>query len=469
MQGRCRRGSRIGGRASSRAMKAMSFVLGLSVSTGVIYVFTAGNTPVYIGYCVAAIAFVMLLLACPLILADAATAVDNSVLAFCGLAALSLVPSLVYATIGGQGIDVSLTVLKGLVVLVAGVIVYIVAISLRSSRDMMVTGVAFGVALNVAFSVAANIAFNAGSVLSLYSLFPQDAFIVPLRWGVLEPAGSHAIYTFRAQGLFLEASHLMVFLVTWGLLCTIKLKHMLIKTALLVGVVYVSAQALSPNVAVLMLEAVLVLVVRGVPKNRGSFSVQNKNIPHATIVAFFALLFATFLSVLLFGDAISVLVGNIVDSLGDLDVASSTDTGTAARFDSMLTTLSILPSYPFGAGWNTESIVLATTFGESAFASHSFALRLLLEVGPLGLLAYCWVVWRHASRAYRASRQGRFVAVSLVCMAIAQFLNGITLLPYVWLLLGIAKGIEMEHVDAEKSRMEPRLRGRAMLSEERCQ
>lgn len=425
-------------------MKAMSFVLGLSVSTGVAYVFTVGNTPVYIGYCVAAITFVMLLLACPLVLVDAVTAVDNSVLMFCGLAALSLVPSLIYATIGDQGIDVPLTVLKGLVVLVAGFIVYIVAISFRSNRDIMVTGVAFGVALNVAFSVAANIAFNAGSVLTLYSLFPQDAFIVPLRWGVLEPTESHAIYTFRAQGLFLEASHLMVFLIAWGLLSAISVKRTFAKVALLIGVAYVSARALSPNVAVLLLEAALFLVVSRVPKAGRHGPDRAKRLPHETIMAIIVLLFAALLSALLLSDAISGLFANVVDSLGDLNVASSTDTGTVERFDSMLRTLSILPSYPFGAGWNTENVVLTANFGSFAFASHSFALRLLLEMGPLGLLAYCWVVWRHATGAYHASRQGRLVAVAVVCMAVAQFLNGITLLPYVWLLLGIAKGIEIE-------------------------
>lgn len=453
------------GPRSTSAKALASFLLGLSVSTGVVYVFIVGNTPVYIGYAVATIAVACLFLHRSRGLVEAVAAIDKSILTFCGIAALSLVPSLAYALSGNLGAEAPETVIKGLVILVAGVVVYIAAVSLREQRKLIITGVSAGILINLIFSLAAQASFEAGTVFSLITLFPQDAFVVPLHWGVAEPAGSHAIYTFRAQGLFLEASHLMVFLVAWGLLGATSVKHTFARAALLAGVAYISAQALSPNVAILLLEVALFLVASKVPKEGGRRPDREKRLPHATIVAIIVLLFAAILFALMFGDAISGLFASIVSSLGDLDVISSTDTGTAARFDSMLTTLSILPSYPLGAGWNTESVVLTENLGSSVFASHSFALRLLLEVGPLGLLAYCWVVWRHTVEAYRVSKQGRFVAIAIVCMTIAQFVNGITLLPYVWLLFGIAKGMGMEHAEAEERRADSRLRGQATLSE----
>lgn len=425
--------------------KVIAFFLGLSVTTGVIYVFTVGNTPVYIGYCVAVFAFAILLLVHPRRLYDAVTAIDKSILSLFGIAALSIIPALFYATIGDLGIEAPIMVIKGLVVLAAGIAVYIVTIALHDSRIAMVRGVAVGVAINVIFSVLANIAFNAGSVFSLFSLFPQDAFVIPMQWGVSGLTGGHAIYTFRAQGLFLEASHLMVFLIAWGILCSVSVKHIFAKTFLLIGIVYVSAQSLSPNVAILSFEAVLcVFAYKSIRHSGAQQSIGSKSIPHATIVAALILLFFGVLAVLFFGGVISELFGKIFASLGDLNVMSSTDTGTAARFESMTSTLSLLPNYLFGAGWNTENLVLTAHFGSSTFASHSFALRLLLEIGPLGLIIYCWTVWRHTVGAYRASMSGRFVAVAIICMAIAQSINGTTLLPYVWLLLGLAKGIEQK-------------------------
>ena len=430
--------------------KSLSFALGLSVTTGVVYVFSIGNTPVYIGYCVAALAFAMLCLSQSKKLVDAVVAVDKSLIAFCGVAALSIVPALAYALFGNLGIDAPITVLKGLIVLAAGIIVHLVAIALREYRNTILFGVAVGVAVNIVLSIVANVAFYSGSVFSLFSWFPQDAFVVPLQWGVPEPGGSYPIYTFRAQGLFLEASHLMVFLISWGALCSLSIKRIYIKVALIIGIVYISAQALSPNVAILIIEAVLLIVLNRHFGHGGLRDARARVIPHVTIITFLVLLLAAVLSVVAVGDSIASLFDSVLISLGDLNVMSTTDTGTTARFEAMMSTLTVLPNYLFGSGWNTENLVLTAYYGSSTFASHSFALRLLLEIGPLGLLAYCWVIWRHAVAVYRTSAMGRLVAVSIVCMALAQFMNGITLLPYVWLLFGISRGLAIDTNQTEK-------------------
>ena len=429
--------------------KMASFALGLSVTTGVIYLFTIGNTPVYIGYCVGALVFAMLCLARSGKLVDAIAKVDKSLLVFCGVAALSIVPALGYAVFGDLGIDAPITVIKGLMVLIAGIVVYIVAVALRDNRNDIIRGVAVGIAINIVFSIVANMAFNSGSVFSLFRWFPQDAFVVPLQWGVSELGGGHAIYTFRAQGLFLEASHLMVFLIAWGILCSVSMRQTYAKAALMVGIAYVSAQALSPNVAILILEAILFISMHGFFERKRLRGARARSYSHATIITIIVLIFAAVLSLMFFWGSLSDLFDSVIDSLGDLNVISSTDTGTVARFEAMVSTLSVLPGYLFGAGWNTENLVLTAHFGSSTFASHSFALRLLLEIGLIGLLSYCWVIWRHSVNVYRTSNVGRLVAVAIFCMALAQFMNGITLLPYVWLLLGVSRGLA---IDTEQSK-----------------
>ncbi len=426
-------------------LKIISFILGLSVSTGVIYVFTVGNTPVYIGYFFAALVFIGLLLKNPHRIVRVISAIDISVLVFFGLATLSFIPSFIYCLVGQVDINVPLTVLKGLIVLIAGLIVYIVTLSIRRYRKAIVYGVAFGIIINVVISIIAQIAFESGTVFSLVSLFPQDAFAVSMKWGVSAPAHSHAIYVFRAQGLFLEASHLMVFLVTWGLLCLRYVRYTFAKAVILIGICYIMAQSLSPNAAILIVEGVLIILLSkshnaGLKKK----SSVRRTLPYATIFAILVLILIGGLACIRFSSIIAEAVDSVIDSFTDLDPMSSTDTGTLDRFNSMVSTVSILPNYPFGAGWNTESLILTSHFDGTVFASHSFALRLLLELGPLGLIAYCWVIMRHAKGAFHASQQGRVVGIAIVCMAMTQFMNGITLLPYVWVILGLSKDIELD-------------------------
>lgn len=425
--------------------RVSAFLIGLSVTTGVVYVFVIGNTPVYIGYCVAALVVAALLIVNPQKVLQAICSIDESVLVFCGIASLSLVPSLFNCLLFQQGIDGPVTVIKGLVVLIAGLAVYTAAVLLRRCKRAMVCGVAVGIVANVVISLAAQKAFEAGSVLSLYSLFPQDAFVVSLQWGVSEPVGSHAIYSYRAQGLFLEASHMMVFLIAWGSLCVTLLSNAFFRAFLAVGIAYLASQAMSPNVAILLIEALLFFAAWTRGETCRRFAASNRwKVAPATILTLLFLGLAFVFAGAVYGDAIVQSVLSIVESIADLNPISSTDTGTEVRFESMLATISVLPSYPFGAGWNTESLVLTSRLGSSTFASHSFALRLLLEVGILGFASYCWLIWRHAKGASSLPGDGRFVPFSVVCMAVAQFMNGTTLLPYVWLLLGMAKGAELD-------------------------
>ena len=424
--------------------KIIPFILGLSVSTGVIYVFNIGNTPVYVGYFFAALVFIGLLLKNPHNIIRAILTVDISVLAFFGIAILSFVPSFTYCLVGQLDINVPLTVLKGLIVLIAGLIIYIVTLSLRKYKNAIVYGVACGIIINVVISVVAQIAFESGTVFSLASLFPQDAFVVSVKWGVPEPADIHAIYAFRAQGLFLEASHLMVFLVTWGFLCLRYVRYTFAKAVILIGICYVMAQSLSPNAVILIVEIILTILLSKSRNTRiEKDSSARDTLPYATVFAILVLILIGGLACIRFGSAIAEAIGSIIDSFTDLNPMSSKDTGTLDRFNSMVSTVSILPNYPFGAGWNTESLILTSHFDGTVFASHSFALRLLLELGPLGLIAYCWVIIRHAKGAFHVSKQGRAVGIAIVCMAVTQFMNGITLLPYVWVILGLSKDIKL--------------------------
>lgn len=437
----------------STRSKIAPFLLGLSVSTGVIYALTIGNTPVYVGYFVAALLLVALLIRNSKLVISAVSAIDSSILVFFGIAALSISFSLAYCMAGLLSLDAPIMVVKGLFILAAGIAIYVAGVTQRKNSGAIFCGVAVGIVANAVISFAAQMAYDSGSVLSLISFFPQDSFVVPLKWGTPEPVGSHAIYVFRAQGLFLEASHLMVFLVTWGVLCIANLRSILMRALVLVCVCYMAAEALSPNIAVLILEVALALLFSRAGKLKKRQRTTDKVIPYSTIIAFLVLMFIGSLVLISFGSAISDAASAAMESLTDLNPFTSTDTGTTERFDSMMSALSALPNYPLGSGWNTESLALMSCSNGTVYASHSFALRLLIELGPLGLATYCWVIFRHTKGAFQSSKHGRFVAAAIVCMAIAQFMNGITLLPYVWLILGVARGFELDRQEAFEAKV----------------
>ena len=425
----------------------LAMLLGLSVSTGVVYVAQIGNTPVYIGYAVGIIALLVLAFKSPAEVIHSVEKIDRSVAVFCAVVAFSIVPCALYCIAGGLPESALETVLKGFVVLFSGVVVYIVSIALRRYVKLMIAGVSVGLFLNVIFSLIQQRAFSLGSYFSLYEYFPQEAFVLPAQWGVNMPMGAHAIYSFRAQGLFLEPSHMMVFFVAWALIAFVATKGVIPKGILALGVLYCSIQSFSPNLLFILLEVVSLLVI-----TRSAYGTTTKCAPflekrlhHASVLSVVVVFAFAVIGLVIFGQSISGAIQQMLSTLGDLDPSTTMDTGTLDRMSAMTSSLSLVLQYPFGGGWNTESIILTSAFGTESFASHSLAIRLLLEVGFVGFAAYLWVMVRHSAAAFRSSDGLLAIAVCLavVGLAVAQCLNGTTLLPYVWLLLGVAKAMDI--------------------------
>ena len=421
--------------------RVFAFLLGLSVSMGAIYAFKIGNTSVYVGYCLGLVICTCCILFCSRRLIGLCQMIDVSIFVFVAVACLSVVPSLLWCIFNKLPDEALGDVFKGLIILVVGVFVYLSSIMLVDCRRQMVLGVAIGVSANVIFTIVAQVSFNMGDVFSLANAFPQDAFIVSAKWGAAVPYGAYPIYSFRAQGLFLEASHLMVFLVAWGWVSIAALRSSLaVKVIFLVGILYLGFQSFSPNVLFLFLELFLIAALL---KNV-SASIKYRRIHRSVVLVGLLIVFVVCLAVIIYREMVVNLLYSLLNSLGDINPFQSSDSGTLDRFSSMRQTLEAIPQFPFGTGWNTESVVLSTLFGQGAVASHSFALRLLLETGLIGLSAYAWIVVRHAKCALAGGKFGVVVFAAVVFTAVAQFLNGATMLPHIWLLLGLAKGLSIE-------------------------
>lgn len=432
-------------------LRIVMFLFGLSLSTNVVYAFTVGNTCVYVGYIIA------LALCGYLVVADRKRGsakldlIDSSTWAFVTAACLSLFLSIIYSVSGQLPSETPLVALRGLVVLFCGLAVYYAVARLSEYARYLIMGLALGVVVNGFVSVLQMAAFESGSYFTLYYLFPQDSFSISADWsiwGVL-PDGAGRITSFRSQGLFLEASHLMVFLVCVAPIALVVLQSIVAKAGILIATIFCCVTSLSPNVLFILVECALLLI----SLKKGDAKVYK--LRRGWIFVALAILFAFICLVALRWDFVVSGIESIINAIADLNVLTSTDKGTMDRWESMLSALSSCLQYPLGTGWNTESLVLSHAYGSDEVASHSYLIRLLLEMGAVGIIAYASLVLRHSVPLLSRNSNVEELAIglSVVFLFVCQATNGMTFVPWAWALLGLSsvaiKAAEKRRRDGE--------------------
>lgn len=426
---------RITGRKSW--LRVVMFLFGLSLSTNVVYVFTIGNTCVYIGYVFA------LALCGYLVISDRKKGsakldlIDGSIWVFTAVACLSVFLSIIYSVSGQLPSETPLVAMRGLVVLFCGLGVYYVVARLSGYARYLVMGLALGVVANGLVSGLQLVAFESGSYFTLYYLFPQDSFSISADWGIWGtlPDGAGRITTFRSQGLFLEASHLMVFLVCIAPIAFAVLRSTAARAGIVVATIFCCITSLSPNVLFVLVECALLLLLS--PK-QGGF--KELKVRRGWIFVTLVILFALLCIVALRPDLVISGVESVTNAIADLNVLTSTDEGTMDRWESMLSALSACLQYPLGTGWNTESLVLSHVYGSSEVASHSYAIRLLLEMGIVGTVAYVALILWHSIPLLSRNSSVKELAIglSVVFLFVCQATNGMTFVPWAWALLGLS-------------------------------
>lgn len=443
IDGRPRSDLRASGKSSKRSkfLSACMLLLGLGLSTNVVYVFRIGSTCVYVGYAIA------LLLVIWLFLSNRGEGgidlglVDSSVWIFFTVACVSVIAAAITSITGGTGVDAPLVALRGLVVLFCGILTYYVVVRLSRYSKSLLIGLGLGIAINGVLCLVQYYAFYSGSVFTLYNYFPQESFAVFTTWDAASavPIGASAIYSFRPQGLFLEPSHIMIFLVCLAPIAFLTMKSRIGRLAIVGTSVFCCVTALSPN-AIFFLIEVLVLLAVYLSHNGGKNHLSSARFSHGTIIAAFAIVLAATVFLMVDGDVLNDIVAALAQSLTDLDVSSTTDTGTLDRWNSMVKALAVCGSNLFGTGWNTEALTLSYIYGSGDVASQSYAIRLLLETGVLGLVSYALLIWRHSKPLLGGeSMTDLCLCAGVVFLAICQVTNGMTLVPWAWALLGLAR------------------------------
>lgn len=422
-------------------------LFGVSLSTNVVYLIKIGNTCVYVGYVVALVFLIAL------ILKDCRKGclqlelVDKSIWVFFALACLSIISSTAYVFSGSLPIEAPIVVLRGIIVLVSGLAVYYIIVRLPHYSTDVIVGLAIGVVVNGIVSIVQLIFFESNSFFTLFYLFPQDAFEIPAKWGIwsMLPEGVTGLVKFRAQGLFLEASQLMVFLICVVPISFLSSRSDVLRIVLVLCAVFCCVTSLSANAALFVAEIIILasLLFLGTPK---SSNLSLLRLSRVGIIAIPAVAFLVLLILLFNSEALLSALAGMGQSMGDINLFSSSDTGTVERWDSMQKTFEVCASYLFGTGWNTESLTLSYVYGFSDLASYNYAIRLLLELGVLGLIFYIIVIWRHSKPLFvsGATKTTLCLGLSVIFLFVCQVTNGITLVPWAWALLGLARVKSLE-------------------------
>lgn len=433
------------GRNSSGVMFSIcTFLFGMTLTTNVVYVAIIGNTPVYIAYAFSFIfIFYFLFNGVDSI---RLSRIDKSVWLFTAIACLSIIPSLIATMLGASPSDASEVVLRGLLVLFCGLAIYYVVACLRGRERWLIAGITFGLILNGFVSILQQVAFNSGAYFTLYNLFPQDSFQISIPWQISEsmPANAGYISVFRPQGLFLETSHLMGFLVCFAPLAVLANRSLPIKVLVIILTSYCAITSLSPNIAFLLIEVVVLAIVTSSNRGAGNVSVRNSPSQRSGYIALLVLAAITAFGLYLFLNPsfVNNSVALIGDALAALNPLSSSDAGTTQRFKSMLQGLSIAVHNPFGYGWNTESLMFEFWYhGNSEMGSHSFAIRLLIETGVIGLVAYVGMIFHHSVPLLKrtSSPGGISLGIAVLFLLVIQFTNGDSMVPWTWALLALAR------------------------------
>lgn len=442
-----------------RPWNIIAFVLGFSFLQGIVYVAKVGNLYVDAVYLVAVAALVVKLIFDPKYTVGKMEAYFcRSMLPFLLMVALSGVLALM-SSVTHQGVQIS-SYLNGLVVLAVSLCVYFAVIAYRDQIKYIVRGLWVGLLVNIVVSFMQYAAFQAGTAFTLYDVFPQPAFYISVPWGA---GGAWAenikylVYSFRAQGLYLEVSYFVgaatiVYVAAPSFIKTNGTFRAIVLAALL----FLFGMSATGNLILFVGFAIAAYAIRlSFDGGRGGLFERKRS--RIEWMLMLLSLFGCLAVALLFiadADAILDTIDFDVFSKGWTDgIASSnlSDADNSERLTYMLNAIAEFAHYPWGGGYNMAPTLTFADYGSNA--TFSYVLTLLVELGPLGFVAYLYFIGslvvglarreglRHADRAV--------LSVAVLALLAFQVANGIGLTPLAWCVFALAS---IELYDKKKER-----------------
>lgn len=407
--------------------KILAFLQGFALCNNVIYVFNYNTFYLNISCLISLVTLIYIIVTEKNNVSKYLKRIDKFFYLFLFFCLLSIIPMFFYFK---NDLSVTNAFFNGLPSLILIFIEYFIIIALYDHKRNIFQGILLGFIINIIFSLLQYIFFQQKQVFTLYRLFPNPAFQIPGDYFVLSAmpdiVSSLKIYSFRAQGLFLETSYFLTFVIGSILIVMNVIKNNVLKIILLLISLWLCIISESGNLLILLFILIAYLIISFI-KRKGKKTINRKIVLLIPCIMVIVCLSALF------------VINNpkITNSLDNsLISANMEDSGNHERFLSIERGINLIIKYPFGIGYNMSSTIYAKEYGnEYVNAIFSTLIVNELEIGLLGNLMY--IIFSLKMIIYALHKKENKTCLALGLSALGMFACQITNGISYWLMLYI--------------------------------
>lgn len=399
--------------------------LGFSMANNIAYVFSYGTTYFLIATVYAVLLFAFLMLKKKVDWKNIRQTMGTPFLLFIGYVVFS---GLFAAITFMDEMSLLYRFFVGVISFCAYLTAMIDVICLFEYRLSFVKGLAAGIAINCFFCIAQYVFYQKNIPFTfLYDIFKQEHFHL-------------SIYNFKAQGLFLEPSHMCQFLASVVPICVgmIGLKKIKNQLVLLTALICCALSGAGTSVAV-PAGLLLFLLIAGKPRLR---------IDKSSMVLIYSIVTALLIVEIFSSKTIvSGFVSNVGGYLKDAFEGSNIqDAANAERLGSMKTAAALIPQNPLGCGWNMVHTLLQRETKLGTASAFSDILEMILEVGVPGVLLYVGSIFQCIGACLRSKRRDAAgIAIALICILVAQTMGDYAVSPCIMSILALGMCYRKQH------------------------
>ena len=402
----------------------LAFLQGIVIATDVVYLFAVGTTYFLISEVFSLGLFLYLLFTKQIQKNQIRICFDNWLLLY--LVYIFFSSLIAFARF--LSVSLMYRYVVGVIMLVISLTSLINVVILFEKKEFIIKGIGLGIVLNFLFVAIDYLFWQSSSTpfMLLYNMFKQPNF-------------ARSIYGFQAQGLFLEASHMIHYMASCLPIWIAYNSGVSLKGILVLMMAIISVALTGSGTSAIIAVSLLLLVILYAKRIR-YVKKQTLIIVMALIPIGFLLLFVTMGTT-----SGRTLIDTAVKYVQHAAEGSRvTDSSNAERLNNMLEAIRLIKRNPVGCGWNMSHTLFEQQSSLRVHAAFSDILEMTMELG-IGILFYfAFVLSTFISLLRIGTREAKGVAVAVLSVFIMQCLADYSFGPGMMLVFGFARAIILE-------------------------